>query len=139
MLISASEDEAMCDEHQKELQEIRYEKLENECTNCYTEEFDFEKCAEHNFYDVLLNSCEQCEVQKKLIKDFQIHNHTFTCKKKRKTITVRRNEGHGRLDGIVEAQKIPDYVECRFNFPQFPLNRTRFILGIPKDLSSEEL
>ena len=70
MLISASEDEAMCDEHQKELQEIRYEKLENECTNCYTEEFDFEKSAEHNFYYVLPNSCEQCEVQKKLIKDF---------------------------------------------------------------------
>jgi hypothetical protein len=87
----------------------------------------------------LNNSCEQCEVQKKLIRDFQIHNHTFTCKKKRKTITVRRTEGHGRLDGLIEAQKIPDYVECRFNFLQFPLNRTRFILGIPKDLNSEEL
>jgi ribosomal protein S14 len=76
MLISASEDEAICDEHQKELQEMRYKRIKNECINCYTEAFDFEKCAEHNVDDVLPNSCEQCGVQTKLIKDFQIHNQT---------------------------------------------------------------
>ena len=56
-----------------------------------------------------------------------------------KFITVRKNEGHGLLDGKIEGPKISDYVECRFNFPQFPMNRTRLILGIPKDLNEEEL
>ena len=30
-------------------------------------------------------------------------------------------------------------MDCRFNFPQFPLNRTTFILGIPKDLSEDQV
>ena len=59
--------------------------------------------------------------------------------KKKKTLTVRENEGHGRLDGKIEGPKISNYVGCRFNFPQFPLNRTRFILGIPKNLDIEEV
>jgi hypothetical protein len=52
---------------------------------------------------------------------------------------VRKNEGHGRLDGQTEGPKISNYMECRFNFPQFPLNRTTFILGIPKDLSEDQV
>ena len=50
------------------------------------------------------------------------------------SVVCKRN-----LSKIFKSITKPDYVECRFNFPQFPLNRTRFILGIPKDLSSEEL
>ena len=38
-----------------------------------------------------------------------------------------------------KANKISDYIECRFNFPQFPMNRTLFIRGISKDLNEEEI
>jgi hypothetical protein len=139
MLISASEDEAMCDEHHRELHRIRTELFEKECRNCYSEKCDFDKCPVHKIINVSNSDCEKCAACKMLVKDFQTHNHTFTCKKKRKTITVKKHEGHGRLDGKSEGPKIANYIECRFKFPQFPLNRTTFILGIPKDLSEEEV
>ena len=85
------------------------------------------------------DNCSKCAACKLLVNDFQMHNHTFTCKKKRKTITVRKHEGHGKLDGKAEGPKIANYIDCRFNFPQFPLNRTTFILGIPKDLSEDQV
>jgi hypothetical protein len=137
MLISASDDDAKCDDHQKELNEKKADTSEKNCLECFSAEHDFEKCPKHNFF--MQASCNKCKAQRKLIKDFQIHNHTFTCKKKRKSITVRKHEGHGRLDGKMEGPKISDYVECRFNFPHFPLNRTKLILGIPKDLDENEL
>ena len=136
-LISATVDDAMCDDHKKELQDIKEEKCESECTNCYSETHDFEKCPTH-IYGNLSDMCAECEFQKNLVRKFQIHNHTFTCKKKKKTITVRKLEGHGRLDGKIEGQQISGYFECRFNFPQFPMNRTRLILGASKDLNPEE-
>jgi hypothetical protein len=139
MLISASEDEVMCDEHHRELQNIKTEKHEKECRDCYSEKCNFDKCPVHKVINVAVNDCQKCAAYKLLVKDFQTHNHTFTCKKKRKTITVRKHEGHGRFDGKAEGPKIANFIECRFNFPQFPLNRTTFILGIPKDLSEEEV
>ena len=30
-------------------------------------------------------------------------------------------------------------MQCRFNFPQFPMNRTKIILGMRKDLEAEEI
>ena len=137
MLISSSEDDAKCNDHQREIQKRRNESCEKDCMECYSSKHDFEKCPDHSIS--MPNSCKDCEAQNKRIKDFQVHNHTFTCKKRKKFITVRKNEGHGRLDGKIEGPKISDYVECRFNFPQFPMNRTRLILGIPKDLNEEEL
>ena len=69
----------------------------------------------------------------------QTHKHTFTCQKKNKIFTVRQNEGHGKNDGKFEGPKITNYVQCRFNFPQFPLNKTRFILGMSKSLDEKEI
>ena len=74
-----------------------------------------------------------------MIEKFQTHNHTFTCKKKKKGITIKANEGHGRLDEKMEGPQITDYPECRFKFPQFPMNTTKMILGIPKDIDKDEL
>ena len=87
--------------------------------------FDFDKCSKHKYEPCPENLCQECEKQQILVKKFQTHKHTFTCKKKKKMITVRENEGHGRLDGKIEGQKITNHVGCRFNFPQFPLNRTK--------------
>ena len=136
-LISGCEDDMMCEDHQKELQEKKDETLEDNCLECYSSIHDFEKCINHSLPFVL--NCEKCESQKKLIQKFQTHNHTFTCKKKKKGITIKANEGHGRLNEKIEGPQISDYTECRFNFPQFPLNRTKLILGIPKDIEKNEL
>ena len=69
---------------------------------------------------------------------FQTHKHTFTCKNKNKRITIKSTEGHGRYDGKAIGLKISEVVQCRFNFPQFPLHKTTFIIGMPKTLSDEE-
>ena len=74
---------------------------------------------------------------KKLVRDFQSHKHTFTCQKKNKVINIKKNEGHGRSDGRKEGVPINNYVHCRFNFPQFPMNKTTFILGMSKELDED--
>ena len=138
-LISASEDDAMCDEHNAKLQKYKGSQTYFACKDCFSANQNFEECDNHKSSAISIENCQECEKQKMLIKTFQTHNHTFTCKKKRNVIPVRKNEGHGRLDGKIEGENISNYSGCRFNFPQFPLNKTTFILGIPKDLSIEEV
>jgi hypothetical protein len=75
----------------------------------------------------------------KLVIDFQTHKHTFSCQKKNKVFTVGKEEGHGKNDGKIVKPKITNYVHCRFNFPQFPLNKTTFILGLEKTLDESEV
>ena len=86
-----------------------------------------------------LNNCDDCMKLKKFVHDFQTHNHTFLCQKKNKVLTIKKDEGHGRNDGGKKGQKISNYVQCRFNFPQFPLNKTTFILGLPENLDKNEV
>jgi hypothetical protein len=99
MLISGCAEEAMCDEHYRDLQNILTEKGAKECRECFSVKHDFERCPVHIINNFTVNDCQKCEAYKLLVKDFQTHNHTFTCKKKRKTIAVRKQDGHGRLDG----------------------------------------
>ena len=139
MMISASEDDALCDEHQTELQDLQSGNNDENCEHCFTEKYDFEKCTDHEILELSNSNCDNCKKQKEFINNFQIHNHTFTCQKKRKRITVKKHEGHGRLDGKLEGPTIANFLECRFNFPQFPLNRTQLILGTPKDIDPESL
>ena len=84
------------------------------------------------FADFLISTCPDeitCEKQKK----YQSHNHTFTCAKKRKIITIKENEGHGRFDGKVNGPALSDISVCRFGFPKFPLDETKLIRGMSKD------
>ena len=39
----------------------------------------------------------------------------------------------------MQGSAILNYVHCRFNFPQFPMNRTMFIPGLSKSLDENEL
>ena len=45
---------------------------------------------------------------------YQCHKHTFTCEKKKKTITINENEGHGRLDGSIKGPELKNISLCRF-------------------------
>ena len=132
-LTSGSDDDGKCDEHHKKSKD---KKSATNCSDCYSAINNFEECSKHKFGVEF--ECEKCEEQKKLIRKFQTHNHTFSCKKKKKRTTIRENEGHGRLDGIIKGSRI-DFEECRFRFPQYPMNKTRLVLGVSKDINKEEL
>ena len=86
-----------------------------------------------------VKTCDACLNMNNMVKDFQTHNHTFTCQKKNRVISIRSDEGHGKNDGTHNEKEISNYVHCRFNFPHFPLNKTTFILGIPKDCDEQEV
>ena len=139
MLISGSIDSALCDKHHSELQNLKKAAHGATCKSCFTAKHDFVECPKHRITHPGEKDCQKCLSLKELAKKFQTHRHTFTCKKKRKTLSIRGNEGHGRQDGKIEGDKISGYVECRFNFPQFPLNRTMFIPGMSKDISDEQV
>ena len=70
-------------------------------------------CDEHedlkNDFDTKIN-CEECKNLKKIVDKYQSHNHTFTCEKKKRTMTIKENEGHGRLDGTIKGSQLYNMV-----------------------------
>ena len=107
------------------------------CSDCFNSKNNFEECSVHK---VTFTSpeCSKCIDLKKMVNEFQHHNHTFTCQKKKVPLNIKKAEGHGRLDGLKEGCPISNNLQCRFNFPQFQINRTTFIFGMPKDLEDSE-
>ena len=71
------------------------------------------------------------------VKKYQSHNHTFTCAKKRKMLTIKANEGFGRLDGYAKGIQLLNIPVCRFYFPKFPLDETKLIPGMSKDIDED--
>ena len=69
----------------------------------------------------------------------QVHHHTRTCAKKHKVITIKKGDGHGRLDGLMEDTELKNIQLCRFNFPRFPLDKTRLIFAIAKESDEEDV
>ena len=64
------------------------------------------------------------------VSSYQFHRHTFSCEKNRNsTLVIKKNEGHGRLDGNMEEEEITVPV-CRHNFPKFPIPETTIIRKI---------
>ena len=137
-LISASEDFALCDDHYNELQSLKGDYKKKECKDCFFPKYGFEECPKHKIMVPTGDNCEGCKELKKNVKDFQSHKHTFSCQKKNKLITIKETEGHGKNDKTLRGPKITNYVQCRYNFPQFPMNKTTFILGMTKDLPLDE-
>ena len=83
--------------------------------------------------------CEECKLMKEKCKKFQTHNHSFTCKKRSKLITINADEGHGKFDGQKNGQELREIPLCRFNFPKYPMEKTKLILSMSKELSKEEI
>ena len=136
-LIFASEMKAMCEHHLEQTQSGEIE-TSKECDSCYSPTNDFKKCQVHHIKELDVSSCEECATIKNLVKSCQTHRHTFTCQKKKKSLNIMETEGHGRFDNIQFGDALLNSAVCRFNYPQFPLNRTTFVFGFPKDLSTEE-
>ena len=73
------------------------------------------------------------------VQTFQRHGHTFSCSKKKKTVTINSKEGYGRLDGTVSGPTLKNLPLCRFKFPRFPLDKTTVVKGINKELDENEI
>ena len=97
------------------------------------------KCDAHVNCNEKIENCPECQLLVDKVSKYQKHNHTFTCKKKGKTINIKYNEGHGIDDGIKTGPEFRNVPICRFNIPKYPSDKTKFILGTSKDIDPEIL
>ena len=58
---------------------------------------------------------------------------------KKKTVTIKGSEGHGRFDGVDKGNELKDLPICRFSFPKFPLDKTTVVKVVNKDVDENEL
>ena len=102
---------------------------------------DDAKCNKHrkNYLEEGSDDCDDCRIIKERVLAYNQHSCTFTCHKKKKTLLIREDEGHGRLDHRKSGPRIDSYLKCRFNFPLFPIDETIFIQGVKKEDSEEEV
>ena len=90
-------------------------------------------CKEHANQVSFSKDCENCRHLQEKVQKYQLHRHSFTCAKKRKTITIHEKEGHGRFDGFKKGAKLSNIPVCRFGFPKFPSDETMIVSGLSKD------
>ena len=91
-------------------------------------------CEEHENLSIEEKmNCSQCVELRGKVSKYQNHMHTFTCAKKKKTITIKSNEGHGRLDGVINGPELTNIPVCRFKFPKFPMDETKLLFGLSKE------
>ena len=96
-------------------------------------------CEDHKFIQEDESICNKCKSLKEKVLKYQSHKHTFTCAKKRKTVTIKENEGHGRLDGFVKGTILSNISVCRFRFPKFPLDQTKLVVGMSKEIDEDTM
>ena len=92
-------------------------------------------CESHSEFDF---DCQDCLAGKDLVDKFQIHRHTFSCRKKGRVCRILGTEGHGRNDGKVEGEHLLVPV-CRLRHPKYPLDKTEFIRAFPENTDENEL
>ena len=84
-------------------------------------------------------SCSDCDIIKERVILFNTHGCTFSCKKKKKMLKIKESEGHGKLDGKISGDLIDNYIICRYNYPQNPIDETTLLLGLSKGHDEEDL
>ena len=77
------------------------------------------------------------EEVRRRIEKYQVHFDSFTCFKKKKTITIKKNEGHGISKPPPDAVDLIAVPICRFGFPKFPMDKTVALMGYAKDEDKE--
>ena len=133
---STSRDECETEMLQKDKEKL--EKVHNFIDLLISTSSDDISCQNHNsnFQDI---DCVECKILKEKVKKYQTHQHTFTCSKKGRTLTIKETEGHGRFDGQLKGVELSNIQVCRFRFPKFPLDETKVVRGISKDEDEEAL
>ena len=72
------------------------------------------------------------DLKQKILK-YQCHNCTFTCHKKKKTLTIEQKEGHGISEVLPDATALIALPLCRFDFPKCPSDITVCLTSFRKD------
>ena len=76
------------------------------------------------------------DLEQKILK-YQSHNCTFTCHKKKKTITIKKEEGYGISQVPSDATDLIAIPLCRFDFPKNPSDVTVCLTSFRKDEDPE--
>ena len=78
------------------------------------------------------------EVVRLNIERFQLHSCSFTCEKKRKTITIKKEEGWGADVPVPsDATALVAIPLCRFGFAKPPMDETVALLGFSTEEDEE--
>ena len=78
------------------------------------------------------------EVLRANLEQFQAHNCTFTCAKKRKTLTIEVDEGWGSdMPVPAGAKALVQVPICRFGFPRNPIDQTTALPAFKEDDDEE--
>ena len=119
----SSEENNLSEEEIKEL----IERIEHMNWDLISASISEAKCPQHTLEDS--PNCEECEELKMLVKTFQSHHCTFTCKKRKKFTKIYGAQGLG-----LQEDKSDDIVThvCRFSFPRFPVDKNIFLFPISK-------
>ena len=68
------------------------------------------------------------------IQRFQTHMCSFSCYKKRKTVTLKSTQGHAfKGKGITTGPVLENIPICRFKFPRLPMDQTTVLLAFQKN------
>ena len=102
--------------------------IEDICEDLISTSLSDARCPEHiSVEDV---SCEDCEKMVDLVKTFQVHKCTSSCRKKKKYIHILPGQGLG----ISEQESIEIITSvCRYRFPKFPIDKNIVLLPLSKD------
>ena len=134
--------EGKCENHIKDQLQKQKNVITEEidiCNECRTiRNSDHNDCEHCEIIKKGFNDCEICQTIKERVESYNNHSCSFTCHKKKKTMSIKPDEGHGRLDGKKTGPMLRRIPKCRFNVPFFPLDETIFIQGITKDVNEDE-
>ena len=112
--------------------EERIEKSNDELISCSVE---LATCPAHSIEESE-GECEDCNVLQEYVRTFQTHSCTFTCRKKKKIMTISGEEGLGKNDKCPSIDLIIPV--CRFKFPRFPIDKTTLLYPIGKDVNEKD-
>ena len=56
---------------------------------------------------------------------------------KKKVITIKEEEGHGQMDGMMKGERLSNIQVCRFKFPRYPMDETRLIQSVSQDADEQ--
>merc|ERR1712208_57538 len=112
--------EGRCDDHTID----KLQKLNNDvteaCEGCKTiKNSDHNNCELCQLIRSGFSECQMCQTIKERVEKYNRHLCTFTCHKKKKTMSIKPDEGHGRLDGKKTGPLLSRIPKCRFNVPFF--------------------
>ena len=96
------------------------------------------KAAIAAYHDKTICCSQECiedEGLRQRVQRFQQHTCTFSCHKKKKTVTLQKNEGHKfkKNNSIITGPILENIPVCRYKFPRLPMDKTEVLIAFQKD------